>query len=356
MQKMDESGSGYPVALPVDDVVAVVREWVELHARHLPDFAGAYLWGGITAMSGDRPFHLYRDVDVVVVFAHDVDDTTIEVLYRGVMLEVIHQSLDSHHDVEAVLASPSRAPNIATTQILADPTDILTPLQNAVVTEYRRRRWIQARCDREKATADEQIEAMHGVTDPRDGLWLMWTLLNALSGLLAVAQLDRPTTRRTLTLLGDLLDAQGRSDLREEALRLWGAAHLTRTEVQALLEESLVVFDRSVEVYQTPTPYGFTLQSYLRPYLADATQELIDEGHHREATFWIITIVTESYAVLQNDAPDAEKSHFAAQLQKLYETFGYTSMEAWRERVASAVRFTQQVYAIADTLVLQYSD
>jgi hypothetical protein len=31
--------------LPVHDIIAIVREWVDLHTRHLPDFAGAYLWG-----------------------------------------------------------------------------------------------------------------------------------------------------------------------------------------------------------------------------------------------------------------------------------------------------------------------
>ena len=50
---------------------------------------------------------------------------------------------------------------------------------------------------------------------------------------------------------------------------------------------------------------------------------MIDEGKHREATFWIITLVTEAYLVLQNDAPDAEKPVFAAQLQALLATLGY---------------------------------
>jgi hypothetical protein len=30
-------------ALPVGQVIAIVREWVALHARSLPNFAGAYM-------------------------------------------------------------------------------------------------------------------------------------------------------------------------------------------------------------------------------------------------------------------------------------------------------------------------
>ncbi len=74
--------------LPVADVVDIVREWVGLHARHLPDFAGAYLWGGITALPADAPFPLYRDVDVVVVVTQGAREDNLEVLYRGVMLEI----------------------------------------------------------------------------------------------------------------------------------------------------------------------------------------------------------------------------------------------------------------------------
>ncbi len=337
---------------PVYEVVAIVREWVELHAHHLPDFAGAYLWGGITALPADAPFHLYRDVDVIVVLTEGAPDGEAEFFYRGLMLEVGSKNLADHQDAEAVLADPSAGPNLATTQILADPTGILAPLQQAVAADYRRRRWIQARCAAEKASVARQLAAMREVANPvgQAPLWPLWGLLNALSGLLAVAQLKRPTTRRTLSLLGELLNEQGRPDLHEAVLTLWGSAHMSRADVQAMLDQSVVAFDRSVELYQTPTPFGFTIRAHLRPYLADATQELIDEGKHREAVFWIVTLVTEAYLVLQNDAPDAEKPVFAAQLQALLAALGYTSAELWAERVATAERLAAEIYRIADTL------
>jgi hypothetical protein len=351
--------AGRSKALPVGDVVEIVREWVDLHARHLPDFAGAYLWGGITALPADAPFQLYRDVDVHVVVTSSTHAETQEILYRGLMLEVDSVNLEAHQDAEAALADPSHAPNMATTQILVDPTGMLTQLQQAVAAGYRQRRWIQARCEAEKVSAEKQLVAMRQVPDStagQDPLWPVWGLLNALSGLLAVAQLKRPTTRRTLSLLGELLDEQGRSDLHEAALAVWGSAHMTQADVRAMLHQSVIAFDRSVEVYQTPTPFGFTIRAHLRPYLTEATQEMIDEGNHREATFWIMTLVTESYLVLQNDAPDAEKPVFAAQLQAMLGELGYTSAEAWAERVAGAERLAQDIYSIADGLVVLHPE
>src|SRR5205823_2569093 len=161
---------GRSAVLPVREVVEIVREWVDLHARHLPGFAGAYLWAGITALPPDAPFPLYRDVDVVVVLPNGVQDETVEVFYRGLMLEVISIDLEAHQDAEAVLANPSHGPNMAATQLLADPTGILAPLQQAVAAGYGRRRWIQARCEAEKASADKHLAAMRQASSPAERL------------------------------------------------------------------------------------------------------------------------------------------------------------------------------------------
>jgi hypothetical protein len=354
----DSTETRLSAVLPVREVIEIVQEWVDLHASHLPDFAGAYLWAGITALPLDAPFPLYRDVDVVVVLPEGAQDDTVEVFYRGVMLEVISIDLKDHRDAEAILSNPSHGPNMAATRILADPTGILTPLQQKVASEYGKRRWIKARCEKEKESADKHLATMRAASTPKERLDSVWAFLSALSGLLAVAQLKRPTTRRTLALLGELLDAERRPDLHESSLTLFGSAHMSRADVQAMLDRSVIAFNRSVEVYKTPTPFGFTIRPHLRPYLSEATQEMIDEGNHREAMFWISALAGESYLVLQNDAPDAEKPRFAAELQAMYSVLGYTDMpgEEWAGRVASAERLAQEIYGISNSLAMLHPE
>jgi hypothetical protein len=251
------------------------------------------------------------------------------------MLEVISIDPKDHQDAEAILANPSHGPNMATTQILADPMGILTPLQWKVAAEYGRRRWVEARCEKEKESAEKHLAAMRAASTPQERLDAVWAFVSALSGLLAVAQLKRPTTRRTLTLLREMLEAQGRPDLHEEALAVFGSAQMSRDDVQAMLDRSVAAFDRSVEVYKTPTPYRFTIRAHLRPYLSEATQEMVNEGNHREAVFWIAALAGESYLVLQNDSPEDEKPRFAAQLQAMHAALGYadSSDEEWAERL-----------------------
>jgi hypothetical protein len=244
---------------------------------------------------------------------------------------------------------------VATTRILADPTGVLAPLQQAVAAEYARRRWIQARCAGEKASAEEWLAALRRAATPAERLDAVRVFLGALSGLLAVAQLARPTTRRTLTLLRDLLEAQGRPDLHEAALTVMGSAHLRRADVQALLEQCAIAFDRAVAVYRTPIPFGFAIRAHLRPYHVTGTQEMIDEGNYREAVYWISCLDT-AYFVLQNDAPEAEQPAFAAQFQAMYAALGCTSAEAWAAHVAAAERLAPEIYRIADALAAAYPE
>ena len=347
----DQPGGEPAGVLPVSAVVELLHEWVELDARHRPGFAGAYLWGGITALPPDAPFALYRDVDIVVVQREAGDDSEEEVLFHGLMLEVITHSLDAHRDAEAVLANPSMAPNIAATQILADPTGMLAPLQARVRAEYAEPRWIRARCEREKADALEHLSAMRTASTPYDRVNSVWLVLYALSGLLAVALLRRPTTRRTLSLLGELLLEQGRPDLQEAALTLWGSAAMDRAEVEAILARTAAAFDRAVEVYRTPFPFGFTLRPFLRPYYVEAAQEMIEQGQHREAMFWIMATAGESYIALANDAPEAEKPVYADELRALHRALGYTTPEAYARKVEQAERLIRDVFGVADGVI-----
>lgn len=342
--------TGTPSAsLPVRDVIAIVRAWIEQEARHWPDFAGAYLWGGITAMPADAAFPLYRDVDVVVVLAAGAPADEQEVLYRGVSLEVIPRNLDAHRDVAATLANPSAGPNLAATQILADPTGILAGFQREVAAAYSRRRWVQARCAAEQAMAEDALAAMRRAATPAERLDAIRDGLSALSGLLAVAQLKRPTTRRTLALLHELLHAQGQADLQEAALEVMGSAGLEVAAVERLLDQTIDSFDRAAAVRRTPVAYGFAIQPHLRPYYLEGTREMIAQGLHREAVFWIACLDT-AYAVLENDAPAAERPLFAARLQAFYATLGLLADQAWPARVAAAERLAAALFPLAAAL------
>lgn len=342
---MDAAGPQGPV-LPVHEVVAIVQEWVDREASGWPDFAGAYLWGGITALPADAPFALYRDLDVVIVLTAGAPEEEREAFYRGISLEIICKNLDEHQDAQATLANPSAGPNLAVTRILADPTGAIGRLQQAVAAEFGQRRWVQARCAGGQRRVDAALAEMRQAATPGERFDAVRGYLNALSGMLAVAELARPTTRRTLALLHALLAGHGRADLHEAALGIMGSAALDAPAVERLLDRTIAAFDRAAAVNRTPIPYGFTIQPHLRPYYLEGSREMIAEGLHREAVFWI-GCLDVAYVVLANDAPEAEQPGFAAELSELYALLGYDSATAWTARLAAAERLAAEIGLLA---------
>lgn len=344
------TAQGSTGSLPAHTVIDLVREWVETEASQLPNFAGAYLWGGITALEGDAPFKLWRDLDVVIVLTEGAGEEDDEVLYKGLSLEVIYKNLDEHYDVDAALANPSAGPNLASTTILADPTGALTTLQQRVAAAFAQPRHVAARAAAEVRDAQAALDAMFAATTPAQRMDAVRGVLGALSGLLAVAQLARPTTRRTIALLGELLEAQQRPDLLEEALEVMGSATMTAAEVLALLDDALGAVARAAEVYQTPIPYGFALRTHLLPYYREGALEMIDEGRHREAMYWVSCLDT-AYLALANDAPDDEKPLWARHLDHLYASLGLTDEAAWPTRIALAESLTRAIELLANQLL-----
>lgn len=338
--------------LPVAEVIAIVQEWVDREASRRPDFAGAYLFGSITTLPLDTPFALYRDVDVIVVSASGTKDMAdnLEMFYRGLMIEVGFRSLEEHASPDSILASPDIGPNFATTTILADPRGVLAPLQQAVAAEFAQQRWARARCESEKVWTLENLATMRAVP-AADRLVPTWFFLNELCSVLALARLARPTHRRTLTLLRELLEEQGRLDLHERALAVWGSAGMSRESAHATLDETEIVFDRAVEVVRTPTLGSFKLHAHLRPYLIDAGQAMIDDGFPREAMFWIGGVHQICTTVLRNDAPEDEKPLFEAQAHHLNDALGFSSDATWDDRVAGAEQLAQEIFRMADELV-----
>ncbi len=338
--------------LPVAEVIARTRSWVEGEASHLPGFAGAYLFGSITALPPDAPFALYRDVDVIVVSTGGTKpmEENLESPYRGLMIEAGFMGLEQHASPDVILADAGIGPNFSTTTILADPLGMLAPLQRAVAVEFAQQRWVRARCEAAMAATVQQLGAMRAAPVGAR-LAASWFFLNELCAVLALARLARPTHRRTLTLLRDLLEEQGRLDLHERALTVWGSAGMGADAVQATLDDAAVAFDRAVALKHTPAPYDFKIQAHLRPYMVDAGQALIDEGFPREAMFWIALTHWLSTSVLHNDAPADQQPHFDDQARGLNAMLGFSAEAAWPRRIALAEQLTQEIFRMAGEVV-----
>jgi hypothetical protein len=78
---------------------------------------------------------------------------------------------------------------------------------------------------------------------------------------------------------------------------------------------------------------------------------MIDEGHHREAMFWIEAFWTLALMAIQNDAPEEEKPRFQAAFERLLDDVGLRTPADWQSRLQKAGKLTEEVFKVADEIV-----
>lgn len=330
-----------------------VRRWVEEEGSRFPGFLGAYLFGGITQLPPDEPFPDYRDVDVIFVSTEGTRDQTenIEMSLDGTMIEVGIWGQDAHASAETILSNPILGPNFAATTILADPIGILEPLRAAVAAAFPEYRWTLARCETERLRLMEHLESIRMAGSVSDKFGSLWYFTNYVSGLLALASLQKPTHRRTLTLLKEILLPQGETELYEDALRVWGAATMSRDRVNALILETAQLYDEAVAVYRTPTPFSFKLKQHLKPYFIDASREIFEEGNHREATFWLALGFAVPYNTILLDGSEAQKQLWQPRWEALLQDFDLDNPEKWPARVADARAVADRTLQVTERIL-----
>jgi hypothetical protein len=335
----------------VGQAIANVSEWVAAQGPQMPGFRGAHLMGSILAMPHDAPLPAYRDIDFNIVCEGVPESTTHDVAYNGLILEYSVVDIERYRAPEAVLANPELASNLAAQSILVDPFGLLAPLHQAVAAQYARRRWVQARCDFEKQVVSQALQGLRQASSPLEALWPLFSAALYLSGLLAEASLRPPTHRRSMALMRDVLRDKGREDLHEVMLRLLGVAHMDRRQVEAYLDDCAAAFDCATAVTCTPVMFQFKFQPHIRPYIVEGAREMIIQGYHREAMFWISGFLMFANAAIQADAPATWRPIYQERVDRLVADLGLRTSADVAARAAAAGDLAVAIFGVADELV-----
>jgi hypothetical protein len=336
----------------VAETINIAREWVKLHGRQIPGLRAAHLGGSLTSLPPEMPFPSYRDVDILLV--KDAGSTSgeqnLELPYRGLTLECGFCGLEEYRSVEKLLADPGLGPHLLADSVLYDPEGLLGPLQSELRRLWAERRWALARCEVEKRDALRALEQSEQAASIGERVVGLYDLTISLTGLLAVASLRNPTHRRCLALGRELLAHAGRLDLHEELLDLLGYATIQHSEVESWIAATAVAFDLAIAVHRSPSAFDFKLHAHVRPIFIEGSQELVDEGLHREAMWWLSTAYYIANAAIQNDGSADQRRFHQAELVRIQPLFT-DSQDEWSVRTVRARRIAGEIFALADQLV-----
>ncbi len=297
----------------VGDARAAARDWVTRHAGGVAGFVGAYVSGSTVGLPDSAELAPTSDLDVIVVTKAPTGATKPgRRVYRRALLEISYQDWTELGSAERVLGSYRLAGSFRVDTIIADPSGRLARLQLEVAAGFAERHWIQRRCADARRTIEQRLAAI----DPAEPLhqqvtrWLFGT--GGTAHLPLVAALRNPTVRRRYLAARDVLTGYGHGDRYPELLQLLGCAHWPADQTGYHLAELGRTFDATAAVSTTPFFFSSDLTAVARPIAIDGSRELIEQGNHREAVFWIVATFARCHSVLAVDAPDLHREHMPA--------------------------------------------
>jgi hypothetical protein len=334
------------------DARRIAEAWLREETPRVPEAIGAILVGSARTRDPGSPHPPASDVDLFLwvdaAVPSDIEHprgrfAPRKILRNGVVLEPSFHDARRLAGPEAVLGDAHLAPVFADPLILFDPAGRLAAVADAVRPDYRRRRHVQRRLAQvlasfEAMSAHPRVPELPALAPCWRHVVLALAVMQAAVAVL-VAGLRFPTVRRSLVAAREVLFEAGREDLADALLRLAGSAALSRAEVEALVAELWVAYDAAVEARRTPVVMEWNVSRDARALERAAIDELVAEGHHREAAYPLLQLRTAVQGILENDGSRDALAGSRAGYGRLLASLGIEGDEAFQARAAALQAF-----------------
>ena len=336
----------------VDQARALAREWIIAEAAPQPGFLGAFFHGSISWLAGDATLSPTSDLDVVVVLDGIAPlPERKKLLYQGVLIDASYLSWEQIALPEQVLGLSHLAGSLRAPGIILDPSGKLGRLQASISTGYARRAWVYRRCDHVIEKITQCLRAQNASEPFHDQVtnWLFETGLT--THILLVAGLENPTVRKRYLAVRDLLAGYGRSEFYNDLLDLLGCTQMSRQAAVSHLARLAEAYDAACAVIKTPFSYAADISKTSRPTVIAGSQELIDQGSPREATFWIAVSYARCMKVLFTDAPVELREVHAPGFHLLMKDLGILSYDDLQQRSRQVEAFLPRLWQVAEAII-----
>ncbi len=334
----------------VKEAKAIAHQWVIETVSESPDFYGAFYHGSINWLPDDAVISTTSDVDLMLVFDNPPSTKLGKFIYQDLMLEVSYLSRDHLQSAQHVLGQYHLAGSFWKPNIILDPSGQLTKLQAAISKVYTKRKWVYQRCEqaREKTLQGFRLNE----TDPFHDQVMSWIFATGITThILLVAGLKNPTVRRRYVATQQLLAAYGYLAFYETLLEILGCAHMRRSQVAHHLTLLSEVFDTTKAVVKTPLFFASDISEPARPLAIDGSWELIENGYHREAIFWIVVTYTRCQNILYLDAPMTMQVQYRSGYDELLNDLGITSFTDLQQGYKRVKDSLPQVWKVAEAII-----
>jgi len=342
--------------ITVSEAKRIAQEWVETEAPSIPNFQGAFLVGSLNFKNEDEPLHLTSDVDIRIVV--DIDDP--ELIYeqgleqqfltvQGITLDIGFNSYQDFRQAEKVLADFRFACHFSVPNILSDPSEQLSKIQKAVAAQYPRKKWVRTRIEGVRDLVLSSLDNLKASAVEECMMHLPLAVMG-IAQIPALADLRNPTMKKSFVVFQKLMENHGKQALHESLLELFGSNSMDREDVERYLEDLSIIFDRAVEIARSPS-LGDFVNIAARPVVIDGSWDMVNDGFHHEAMFWIATMRAICQATILQDAPEDEQIVYSQQYGELMADLGLRSTEDLHKRAEDGSQLLDEVMGVAEQMI-----
>lgn len=328
----------------------IAREWVSLVASTTPGFHGAVFHGSINELPDDALLASSSDIDLILVLNGPLPATKIgKIIHQNVLLDVTYLAWQDLQPAELVLSQYHLAGSFRSPGIIMDPTGELTSLQEAVAAGFARREWVIRRRDH----ARDKVLHGHSAseTEPLHAQVTSWLFpAGILCHVLLVAGLRNPTVRRRYLAVRELLADYGQIAFYDTLLELLNCTTLSRERVEQHFTSVTAAFDAAKQVITTPFFFASDISDIARPVAIDGSREVIAQGDHREAIFWLVATYSRCQQIFAQDAPELT-ARFELGYHALLHDLGITSSADLQRRNDDVKAALPNVVSLSDLII-----
>ncbi|MEZ4558170.1 MAG: hypothetical protein R2854_17330 [Caldilineaceae bacterium] len=204
------------------------------------------------------------------------------------------------------------------------------------------------------AKAQRSTRAIHAVPGPAAVLRPVKRVAvraGLTTHILLLAGLRNPTVRKRYLAARTLLDEYGHAAFYPTLLGLMGAADVPREQVETHLAALAAAFDAAGAVLTTPYQFAADMLPAARPVAIDGSRELIREGNHREALFWMTAVYSRCMHVLTVDGTPELLTEHAGGYQRLLADLGIRGAGELERGAARIEAALPDVWTVAEAIM-----
>lgn len=277
----------------VREALATAAEWIRTES---PPHLAAFISGSSTQFGEDAWHDPSSDIDCYLVVDGEAPAEKIgKITIIGVLLDVSFLSWESlrHAQSDAVLSSL-----LHFSTIVSDTDDLLRSRKRQISDSFCEPGSIQSRIVQMRHKIRQGLAA-DSSTLPQPEQIMNWLFPATLATHIPLIRACKPLTvrKRFLAAKAVMSDADY-----ESLLSLYGFADVTAHQAQHWLDDTASIFNATSSIaHQSHRFWAGDLQPNAKDIAIGGSQQLINQGFHRESLYWIIA-TSARCLTLRNDA------------------------------------------------------